>query len=41
MLKGELPEEMRKRWEWDRSFEGVPRNVLLPDRELRHVEDLE
>ncbi|KAK4697607.1 hypothetical protein P7C71_g492, partial [Lecanoromycetidae sp. Uapishka_2] len=39
MLKGELPEEMRKRWEWDRSFDGVPKNVLLPERELRDIED--
>lgn len=39
MLRGELPMEMGKRWEWDRSLEGIPRNVLLPERELRDVED--
>ena len=39
MLKGELAEEERKRWQWDRSFEGVPRNVLLPEREVGDFED--
>ena len=39
MLKGELPEEMAKRWDWDRSFEGIPKNPLMPDRELRDLED--
>ncbi|CAD6573946.1 MAG: hypothetical protein ASARMPREDX12_006334 [Alectoria sarmentosa] len=39
MLKGELSEEMTRRWEWDRSFEGYPKNILLPERELRDLED--
>ena len=34
MLRGALPEEMRARWDWDRSFEGTPRNVLIPEREM-------
>lgn len=36
MLKGELPDEERKRWEWDRNLEGA-KNPVLPERE---VEDL-
>ena len=39
MLKGEMSEEMTQRWEWDRSFEGYPKNVLLPERELSDLED--
>ena len=33
MLKGELSEEERKRWEWDRKLEGRP-NDLVPKREI-------
>ena len=39
MLKGELTEEMGRRWEWDRSFENKLRNALLPERERRDLED--
>ena len=39
MLKGGLSREMTRRWEWDRSFEGYPKNILLPERELRDLED--
>jgi len=34
MLKDELPMEMKTRWDWDRSMEGIPRNVLIPNREV-------
>jgi len=33
MLKGELPEKTRKRWDWDRSFDGIP-SSLIPKREV-------
>ena len=33
MLKGELPDEERRRWEWDRDLEGI-RNPLIPEREV-------
>ena len=33
MLKGELSEEMRERWEWDREFGGTP-SALIPKREM-------
>ena len=36
MLKGELSEEMRKRWDWDREFKGTP-NALIPKRELADI----
>ena len=39
MLKGELTEEMIRRWEWDRRFEGYPKNILLSNRELSDLED--
>lgn len=39
MLKGELNEEMTRRWGWDRTFKGYPKNVLLAERELRDLED--
>lgn len=38
MLKSELPKEMKERWDWDRSFEGIPNNALLPQRELKDIE---
>ncbi len=34
VLKDELPVEMKKRWDWDRNLEGIPRNVLIPTREV-------
>lgn len=34
VLKDELPEEMKRRWDWNRNLEGVPRNVLIPKREV-------
>lgn len=34
VLKYELPDEMKKRWDWDRNLEGIPRNVLIPTREV-------
>lgn len=39
LLKGELPEEKLKRWEWDRNFEGIPANPMMPMRELRDIKN--
>ena len=36
MLKGELPEDMQKRWDWDRKFEGPPHS-LVPKREMKDL----
>ena len=36
MLKGQLSEEMKKRWHWDRTFEGTPTS-LMPKREMRDL----
>ena len=38
MLKGELPTETKARWDWDRNLEGIPENVMLPERELKNIE---
>lgn len=37
MLKGELPEEMRQRWAWDRDLAGIQPNPMMPTRELRDI----
>lgn len=38
MLDGELSDEEKRRWEWDRELEGLPPNVNEPKRELRDIE---
>lgn len=39
MLDSQLTEEERKRWEWDRSLEGLPENANEPRREMRDLVD--
>ncbi|KAI9871194.1 MAG: hypothetical protein M1830_004434 [Pleopsidium flavum] len=37
MLKGQLDDEMARRWAWDREYDGAAHGNVRPERELRDI----